>query len=767
MKRLLPLFILFFAVIVLFRPFIFQGKLPIPADTIVGLYHPFRDLYAPEYPRGVPFKNFLITDPVRQQYPWRWMAVEIEKTGNLPLWNPYTMAGTPLLSTLQGAVFYPFNIFLFILPFSVGWSILILLQPILAGIFLYFYLNNLKFKPLASLLGAITYIFSGFSIAWMEWGTVLHTALWLPLALLSIDKLFLHFGKSQISNFPSLSSGQDKFLISNSRISWSLVFVFSLVAALFAGHLQTFFYLYLVTIAYFIARWWQLHKQRKFLFLFFLLNFCFLLLTFIQWYPTLQFILSSARDIDQVNWQQEGWFIPWQHLVQFIAPDFFGNPTTLNYWGVWNYAEFVGYVGIFPLLTALFALFYRRDKKTAFFGMVLSVSLLFSLPTIIAQLPFLFHIPFLSTSQPTRLLFLVDFSLAFLAAAGFDLLIRHKTNKIILPTVVIILFFVLSWLFVLLGGKFFPIPSEHLFTAKRNLYFPTSILFSLLGIIILLIFVRKIDIRKGLFVVLIGITLFDLLRFSQKFIPFVQKEYLFPETQSLSFLQKDQSLFRIMSTQSEIMPPNFTVMYGLQSLEGYDPLYLRRYGELMAAIGRGRPDISGPFGFNRIITPHNPDSRLIDLLGVKYILSLNEMHSDKLEEVFSEGQTKIYNNKQAFPRAFFVTSIKTATDKQEAIKSLFNKQINFHDTAVVERWDNTKLLFGNGSIAINEYSANRIILQTLGDEESFLVFMDTYYPTWHATVDGNETKIYITNYTFRGIVIPAGKHTVIFTNRLL
>ena len=57
---LLPIFIFF-------SPVWLKGKLPIPADTIVGLYHPFRDMVWKEFTAGVPFKNFLITDAVRQQ----------------------------------------------------------------------------------------------------------------------------------------------------------------------------------------------------------------------------------------------------------------------------------------------------------------------------------------------------------------------------------------------------------------------------------------------------------------------------------------------------------------------------------------------------------------------------------------------------------------------------------------------------------------------------------------------------------------------------
>src|SRR5437773_1653816 len=117
MKKLFPFLFIAIIVIVLFKPFFVNHLLPIPSDTIVGLYNPFRDLYAKDYPRGIPFKNFLITDPARQQYPWRTLAVNLERKLQLPLWNPYNFAGTPLLANFQSAVFYPLNFFLFIFPF--------------------------------------------------------------------------------------------------------------------------------------------------------------------------------------------------------------------------------------------------------------------------------------------------------------------------------------------------------------------------------------------------------------------------------------------------------------------------------------------------------------------------------------------------------------------------------------------------------------------------------------------------------------------------
>ena len=74
--------VILLAVAVFFYPFLKGGKLPIAADALVGLYHPWRDALAIEYPNGYPYKNPLITDPFRQQFIYRKLAIEELKKGN-------------------------------------------------------------------------------------------------------------------------------------------------------------------------------------------------------------------------------------------------------------------------------------------------------------------------------------------------------------------------------------------------------------------------------------------------------------------------------------------------------------------------------------------------------------------------------------------------------------------------------------------------------------------------------------------------------------
>src|SRR3989338_3002920 len=134
-KKILFPFLIIAISVIFFWQFFLKGLLPIPSDTIVGLYHPFLDLYAKISPAGVPFKNFLITDPVRQIIPWKELSIDLLSRFELPLWNPYEMAGKPHLANFQSSPFYPLNILLFVKPFDISWSIFIILQHLLAGIF--------------------------------------------------------------------------------------------------------------------------------------------------------------------------------------------------------------------------------------------------------------------------------------------------------------------------------------------------------------------------------------------------------------------------------------------------------------------------------------------------------------------------------------------------------------------------------------------------------------------------------------------------------
>ncbi len=743
MKNILSVLVIGSIISMFFGSFFFQHKLPIPSDSLVGLYHPFRDAFAAQYPRGLPFKNFLITDPVRQQYVWRFLAYQLETKGILPLWNPYNGLGMPLLGNQQSAVLYPFNLLFFILPFATAWSFQVFLSPVLGALFLFLYLRQVKVSFFGSVFAGISFSFSGFVIAWLEWNTIVQSFLWLPFLLWSIEKLFIS-------------------TVLKKRLLYIVIVSLGLVLSLLAGHLQTFFYVSVVSTLYFLLKLWQERSGRKqFVMLFVTFFLLTLFISLVQLIPTLQLISLSARTVD-LDWHATGWFIPYQHLLQFIIPDFFGNPTTMNYWGVWNYGELVGYIGIIPLIFACIGGFFVRRKVVYFFLGILLLSLLFATANPIATLPFLFHIPFLSTSQPTRLLSLIDFALIILAAFGVDYA-RNMSKKQLLFIISIFGFvFVGVWVFLLFGTKMIPaFPVENLLTAKRNSMLPTGLFLIASFILVTGSFLRYRKTFLIMFSFILLLSVYDGIRFGEKFTPFTQQQLLYSSTKTISFLQQHLNGYRYMTTDDRLLPPNVNAYYQLQSLDVYDPLYLQRYGEFIAALGRGKPDVTPPFGFNRIITPHTINNPFMNLLGVKFILSLDDLNDLSLKKVFEEGQTKVYENSQVLPRAFFIKEIIPAFSKQQAIEKLFAEKDSLNTKAVVEGVQQ-RITLMQGKAWITLYTPSKVSIQTDSSGDGFLVVTDAYYPTWHVFIDGRETRVYMTDYVLRGVFVPKGKHTIAF-----
>ena len=76
--------------------------------------------------------------------------------------------------------------------------------------------------------------------------------------------------------------------------------------------------------------------------------------------------------------------------------------------------------------------------------------------------------------------------------------------------------------------------------------------------------------------------------------------------------------------------------------------------------------------------------------------------------------------------------------------------------------DSQELAVGRSAVVV-ELSNGRVEIRTNSREPSFLVLSDAFYPGWKASVDEQETKIFVTNYALRGVAVPAGSHTIVFS----
>ncbi|MBA3860000.1 MAG: hypothetical protein C0507_24075 [Cyanobacteria bacterium PR.3.49] len=136
---------------------------------------------------------------------------------------------------------------------------------------------------------------------------------------------------------------------------------------------------------------------------------------------------------------------------------------------------------------------------------------------------------------------------------------------------------------------------------------------------------------------------------------------------------------------------------------------------------------------------------------------------------------RVYENTRTLGRAFLLFQPEVLKSEGELLARLKAKDFNPHKTVVVEAEE----LAANGiqlnavptgddvrealPVAIDTDAATKISMTVDAPADAVLVLADTYYPGWKARVDGKEVPIFHADYLFRGVQIPAGKHTVEFS----
>ncbi|HEY9778090.1 MAG TPA: YfhO family protein [Planktothrix sp.] len=130
---------------------------------------------------------------------------------------------------------------------------------------------------------------------------------------------------------------------------------------------------------------------------------------------------------------------------------------------------------------------------------------------------------------------------------------------------------------------------------------------------------------------------------------------------------------------------------------------------------------------------------------------------------------RFYENLKALPQAYTVNSIANVASREDAISAIQRSDFAFGKRAVFET--STPLACSqrvDGAVAVQPVafltrkSPTEVDIVTGNGDERALVLTDTYYPGWQASVDGSPVKTYRANGYFRGIVLPAGEHTVQF-----
>jgi len=137
--------------------------------------------------------DVLMADSVLQSHVWRTMVLDAWGKGQLPLWNPYEFAGTPLLANSQSGGFYPPHIVLGLLhvPAGLAGFLLAWFHLALAGIGTHALVRRLGGSSAGGLTAGLSFVLSPFLLGWAPLSSVPSTVAWIPLALACVTDVFL------------------------------------------------------------------------------------------------------------------------------------------------------------------------------------------------------------------------------------------------------------------------------------------------------------------------------------------------------------------------------------------------------------------------------------------------------------------------------------------------------------------------------------------------------------------------------------------------
>ena len=101
-------------------------------------------------------------DNLNQNFPLRVLSGELIAHGRLPLWNPDIWSGTPLLAGWNAGAMFPGTWLFAFLPGVAAWEVNVIAVGVIGGLGLHVFLRQQGCSAVASLLGALTFSYTGF-----------------------------------------------------------------------------------------------------------------------------------------------------------------------------------------------------------------------------------------------------------------------------------------------------------------------------------------------------------------------------------------------------------------------------------------------------------------------------------------------------------------------------------------------------------------------------------------------------------------------------
>jgi hypothetical protein len=714
----------------------------------------------------------------------RYLVSSWQRTGELPLWCPYSFAGMPFIHDLQVGAFYPPHLVLYLLPDEMigpALSWLVVTHVIAAGWTMFAYASSQGLNRTCSVIAGAGYMFSGkWMLHLLAAGQYVAVGLaWIPLVLLLLERSVAR-GRLREATWAGVafalvileSHPQFTFYAGMLMVLWTfpLALERSGVPGLGVKSWRK--------IATGLCRWLAA------------VGWCFLValaLTAVQLMPTVEAAAQTTRGASGMQFEVLSDFL--FNLTGLVGP----APSNLPVVG-WEHRTGLT---VLWMATALLAPVVARGRLRVRIQTFICMGMIvFGLGAafVFQSLP-----GFRLFRYPARMFLLVSLPVSLLAGmvcqAMFDLLRSEQGLRRITVGMLILLILIglestaiLCWK----GGRSLGTPL---------LIYWGSLLATLPIACWLLWCAGRADDRlprwlASRFELVWGVLLVvDLWAMGWPLVEVRPQESVYAPSSCITFMIEGRNDHeRILDRELPDHPGStplglaLPILHRLDHLRGYNPLDIHRYKEYLQFIS----DRDGPVPPGNGV-PNFPlvNKPLLDMLGTRFLLQPTDfpLMEDEPQEVPRDPRWKaayqdptpeihvgvaerqkrlppftVYENREVFPRAFVVPRAQVLPARGRVLGAL--KQADLHQVVFLEDFTATPARSGPAggfqSANITVYEPNHVVVDVDALAPGYLVLSDPWYPGWSCTLDNAPTRLYRANYAFRAAAVPAGKHRLRF-----
>jgi hypothetical protein len=754
-----------------------------------------------------------IRDVFNYTYPSARLIQEMCRHGALPYWNPYLNYGQPLLENPNLLFFYPYTLFIILLPIDLAYPLHYVIHSALAGIGTFLLARRWGQSRQAAFFAGFVFAFSGPLLSLGNLYNHAACAAWMPWALLATDRAV---------------QGR----VVRPWILLTLVFSLQLLAAE-PFTLITTFGLCLAYALYLRGTLRPLMSASNLRILtgFVLVGCLMVALCAVQFLPSAELLSHSRRGTQGLRYgETSDWSFHPLLLMEVLVPDFYGpgltSPTKWNTMvqdgnSLYFLSVFTGFV---PLFFALVGWALGQDRRRNFVAgtALLMLVLSFGHFTPVFSLAYLL-VPLLTLVRyPVKLLVPVVMLVAILAGWGLDALRREpgqwkaRRNRALFPLAILLACSLATWAAAWMAPKLIALPTQwalvsqgrasmeasqmaEFLAAMFRIYIPGVAGFILFGFLLLFgLSQNKVWARMGVPIfALLGLA--QLAQVNYQANPSAPRGFFTYRPPVLSRFTDPPGSYRV-----DAQPPKATVTTDASDFQGYVSFDSIPEGAGMPTIAQGDfqqklvlgagcmlEGVEGtlnldmerslpPFVYDELIYMRRqaPDTLHQDcLLGrtnVKYIVRSRRRDSSGsriLGEVFngSPKPSYLYEDLYFVPRAYVAGTAIFTTAPLDTLRRMASPDFDALGNVILAADPGASpAVQGSGPagrVEITDRQPNRVTLTAHLSRPGYVVLLDRYDPNWHARIDGREVPVARANQLFRAVYAEPGQHVILYYYR--